>query len=34
LTDILAGDIPETKQVILPCRLVMRGSTGAPSEAV
>ena len=34
LTDILAGDVPETKQVILPCRLVMRGSTGAPSEAV
>jgi len=34
LTDILAGDIPETKQIILPCRLVMRGSTGAPSEAV
>lgn len=30
LMAILAGDAPETKQVVLPCRLVMRGSTGAP----
>jgi LacI family transcriptional regulator len=30
LMAILAGDVPETKQVVLPCRLVMRGSTGVP----
>ena len=30
LMTILAGEDPESKQVVLPCRLVMRGSTGAP----
>ncbi len=30
LMAILAGEIPENQQVVLPCRLVMRGSTGAP----
>jgi LacI family transcriptional regulator len=35
LMSILAGDAPESKQVVLPCQLVMRGSTGAPPpEAV
>ena len=28
LLEILAGREPETRQVVLPCRLVMRGSTG------
>jgi len=27
---ILAGDAPQSKQLVLPCQLVMRGSTGAP----
>ncbi len=30
LMAVLAGDAPESQQVVLPCRLVMRGSTGAP----
>lgn len=30
LMTILAGREPESRQVVLPCRLVMRGSTGAP----
>ncbi len=35
LMSILAGDAPESKQVVLPCQLVMRGSTSAPPpEAV
>ncbi len=29
LIDILKDSIPETKQVVLPCQLVMRGSTGS-----
>lgn len=30
LMQILAGSEPESRQVVLPCHLVMRGSTGAP----
>ncbi len=30
LMAILAGHEPDSRQVVLPCRLVMRGSTGAP----
>ncbi|MFW5713556.1 MAG: LacI family DNA-binding transcriptional regulator [Brevefilum sp.] len=30
LTTILAGKEPISKQIVLPCQLVMRGSTGAP----
>lgn len=30
LTAILEREEPESRQVVLPCRLVMRGSTGAP----
>jgi LacI family transcriptional regulator len=29
LLEILAGHEPESRQIVLPCRLVMRGSTGA-----
>lgn len=30
LMTILAGDEPDSKQVVLPCKLVMRGSTVTP----
>jgi LacI family transcriptional regulator len=30
LMSILAGNIPDSKQIVLPCKLVMRGSTGVP----
>ena len=32
LMAILGGDAPEPGQVVLPCSLVMRGTTGAPPE--
>ena len=34
LMAILAGDAPKSKQVVLPCQLVMRGSTGAPPVGI
>lgn len=34
LLAILAGDEPESRQVVLPCQLVMRGSTGAKPSGV
>ena len=30
LLEILSGHEPESRQIVLPCQLVMRGSTGAP----
>lgn len=34
LMTILAGDAPDSKQVVLHCKLVMRGSTGAPPTEI
>ena len=34
LMTILAGEVPDSRQIVLPCRLAMRGSTGAPPENI